>query len=83
LPHRGCPPVDLLGEACCWTWRSTIDATLRRRHHERLEFITPVIKAFLTDQGFQCASRALQVFGGHGYVVETGIEQFMRDARIT
>jgi hypothetical protein len=42
-----------------------------------------VIKAFLTDQGFQCASRALQVFGGHGYVVETGIEQFMRDARIT
>jgi len=59
------------------------DAALRRRHHERLEFITPVIKAFLTDQGFQCASRALQVFGGHGYVVETGIEQFMRDARIT
>ncbi|QNB09122.1 acyl-CoA dehydrogenase [Herbaspirillum frisingense] len=59
------------------------DATLRRRHHERLEFITPVIKAFLTDQGFQCANRALQVFGGHGYVVETGIEQFMRDARIT
>lgn len=59
------------------------DAVLRRRHHERLEFITPVIKAFLTDQGFQCTSRALQVFGGHGYVVETGIEQFMRDARIT
>jgi alkylation response protein AidB-like acyl-CoA dehydrogenase len=59
------------------------DATQRRRHHERLEFITPVIKAFLTDQGFQCASRALQVFGGHGYVVESGIEQFMRDARIT
>ncbi|UWE15737.1 acyl-CoA dehydrogenase family protein [Herbaspirillum huttiense] len=59
------------------------DAAQRRRHHERLEFITPVIKAFLTDQGFQCASRALQVFGGHGYVVETGIEQFMRDARIT
>lgn len=59
------------------------DAVLRRRHHERLELITPVIKAFLTDQGFQCTSRALQVFGGHGYVVETGIEQFMRDARIT
>ncbi|WP_443113517.1 acyl-CoA dehydrogenase [Herbaspirillum seropedicae] len=59
------------------------EAALRSRHHERLEFITPVIKAFLTDQGFQCASRALQVFGGHGYVVETGIEQFMRDARIT
>ncbi|EIJ46370.1 acyl-CoA dehydrogenase [Herbaspirillum sp. GW103] len=59
------------------------DAVQRRRHHERLEFITPVIKAFLTDQGFQCTSRALQVFGGHGYVVETGIEQFMRDARIT
>ncbi len=59
------------------------DAALRRRHHERLEFITPVIKAFLTEQGFQCASQALQVFGGHGYVVESGIEQYLRDARIT
>lgn len=59
------------------------EADLRRRHHEQLEFITPVIKAMLTDNGFQSASQALQVFGGHGYVTETGIEQYLRDARIT
>jgi len=59
------------------------DADQRHRHHDRLEFITPVIKAMLTDNGFQSASQALQVFGGHGYVTETGIEQYLRDARIT
>ncbi|MFL9878269.1 acyl-CoA dehydrogenase [Herbaspirillum rhizosphaerae] len=59
------------------------DADQRHRHHDRLEFITPVIKAMLTDNGFQSASQALQVFGGHGYVTETGIDQYLRDARIT
>ncbi|WP_050479781.1 acyl-CoA dehydrogenase [Herbaspirillum rhizosphaerae] len=59
------------------------DAGQRRLHHDRLEFITPVIKAVLTDNGFQNASLALQVFGGHGYVTETGIDQYLRDARIT
>lgn len=59
------------------------DAEQRRLHHTRLEFITPVIKAMLTDNGFQSASQALQVFGGHGYVTETGVEQYLRDARIT
>jgi|SRR5450830_33466 len=59
------------------------DAEQRRLHHARLEFITPVIKAMLTDNGFQSASQALQVFGGHGYVTETGVEQYLRDARIT
>ena len=59
------------------------NADQRRLHHDRLEFITPVIKAMLTDNGFQSASQALQVFGGHGYVTETGIDQYLRDARIT
>ncbi|TWC68197.1 acyl-CoA dehydrogenase [Herbaspirillum sp. SJZ099] len=73
----------------CWTGllldlaEHDTDADARRRHRDRLEFITPVVKAFLTEQGFQCASRALQVFGGHGYIVESGIEQYLRDARIT
>lgn len=48
-----------------------------------LGLVTPVIKAMMTDCGFQGASDALQVFGGHGYVTETGIEQYVRDARIT
>lgn len=45
--------------------------------------LTPVIKAALTDFGFESAVLAQQVFGGHGYIRESGVEQFVRDARIT
>jgi alkylation response protein AidB-like acyl-CoA dehydrogenase len=48
-----------------------------------LSLLTPVIKAYLTDQGYAHATAAQQVFGGHGYVAEWGMEQFVRDARIT
>ena len=44
--------------------------------------LTPIVKAMLTEQAFQGASDALQVFGGYGYVEETGISQYLRDARI-
>jgi hypothetical protein len=44
--------------------------------------MTPVIKAFCTDVGFEIANLALQCFGGHGYIREYGMEQFVRDARI-
>ncbi|MEQ8857173.1 MAG: acyl-CoA dehydrogenase C-terminal domain-containing protein [Pseudomonadales bacterium] len=46
------------------------------------ELLTPVAKAFLTDRGFECTVMAQQVFGGHGYVREWGVEQLVRDARI-
>ncbi len=46
------------------------------------ELLTPVAKAFLTDRGFECAVLAQQVFGGHGFVREWGVEQIVRDARI-
>ena len=45
-------------------------------------FLTPVAKAFFTDRGFEGSVIAQQVLGGHGYVVEWGIEQYVRDARI-
>ena len=45
--------------------------------------LTPVIKGVLTDQGFANAVMAQQMFGGHGYIAEHGMEQFVRDARIT
>jgi hypothetical protein len=44
--------------------------------------LTPVLKGVLTDQGFANAVAAQQIFGGHGYIKETGMEQFVRDARI-
>lgn len=47
-----------------------------------LGLLTPVIKGYGTDQGFHVATISQQVFGGHGYIVETGVEQYVRDARI-
>jgi alkylation response protein AidB-like acyl-CoA dehydrogenase len=44
--------------------------------------LIPVLKAFLTDKGFESAVQAQQVFGGHGYIEETGVAQYVRDARI-
>ena len=46
------------------------------------ELLTPVAKAFLTDRGFECAVLAQQVFGGHGFIREWGVEQIVRAARI-
>lgn len=46
------------------------------------QLMTPIIKAFFTDKGFQAANDSMQVFGGHGYVRDHGMEQFVRDARI-
>ena len=46
------------------------------------DLLTPVIKAYFTDMGFDVANAAMQCFGGHGYVRDHGMEQFVRDARI-
>jgi alkylation response protein AidB-like acyl-CoA dehydrogenase len=58
------------------------DAEVRQMMYEQLALITPIVKAMCTEQGFQSASQALQVFGGHGFICETGIEQTVRDIRI-
>src|SRR5690606_39868915 len=47
-----------------------------------LAVLTPIIKAMMTDQGFYGSSQALQIYGGHGFITETGIEQYLRDSRI-
>ncbi|MBO9455423.1 acyl-CoA dehydrogenase C-terminal domain-containing protein [Paracoccus sp. R12_1] len=47
-----------------------------------VSLLTPVAKGFLTDRGFDAAVQAQQVFGGHGYIEEHGMSQFVRDARI-
>ncbi|SIS54570.1 acyl-CoA dehydrogenase C-terminal domain-containing protein [Phaeovulum vinaykumarii] len=49
---------------------------------EMIGLLTPVIKGFLTDRGFDAAVAAQQVWGGHGYIEENGMSQFVRDARI-
>ncbi|WP_036260248.1 acyl-CoA dehydrogenase C-terminal domain-containing protein [Methylocapsa aurea] len=49
---------------------------------DSLGLLTPVLKGVLTDLGFENAVKAQQIFGGHGYIAEWGMEQFVRDARI-
>ncbi len=71
----GALQVDLMRRSPYETERQTAD--------DLLGLLTPVIKGFLTDKGFKAAVEAQQVFGGHGYVREHGMEQFVRDARIT
>lgn len=63
--------------------RRSPDEAERQQADDLLGLITPVIKGYLTDKGFQAAVHAQQVLGGHGYIREHGMEQFVRDARIT
>src|SRR6202043_2782512 len=58
------------------------DAKERQAADDHMGLLTPVIKGVLTDQGFANTVMAQQVFGGHGYIAEHGMEQFVRDARI-
>ncbi len=55
----------------------------RQLADDLLGLITPVIKGYGTDLGFQTAVNMQQIWGGHGYIVENGMDQFVRDARIT
>jgi hypothetical protein len=58
------------------------DAPTRQAADDHMALLTPVIKGVLTDRGFANAVLAQQVYGGHGYIAEHGMEQFVRDARI-
>ena len=58
------------------------DAARRAEADDLVALLTPIVKAFLTDNGFAATNECLQVFGGHGYIREWGMEQLVRDARI-
>ena len=58
------------------------DEQVRKDAGEMLALLTPIVKAFITDNGWISTSGCLQVFGGHGYIKEWGMEQYVRDARI-
>ncbi len=59
------------------------DEAVVAHHRARLELLTPVVKAWCTEMAQEVTSLGIQVFGGMGYVEETGVAQFFRDARIT
>ncbi|MBB2487686.1 acyl-CoA dehydrogenase C-terminal domain-containing protein [Mitsuaria sp. WAJ17] len=61
---------------------SSDDEDERKECEAEVALLTPIIKAFLTDNGWIATSHCMQVFGGHGFIHEWGMEQFVRDARI-
>lgn len=61
----------------------TTDSEERQQADTQLAFLTPIAKAFLTETGFESANLGLQIFGGHGYISEWGMEQNVRDSRIS
>ena len=62
--------------------RSTDEHEVKRAE-ALVSFLTPIIKAMLTENANECTGLALQVYGGHGYIADNGMEQYARDARIT
>ena len=58
------------------------DEDVRKDTADMVTLLTPIVKAFLTDNAFAATNEGMQVFGGHGYIAEWGMEQYVRDARI-
>ena len=75
LGYHAASLVDIVGHSGSEDERRQADALLG--------FVTPIVKACLTEWGVECTYHALQCFGGHGYIHEHGMEQLARDARIT
>ena len=62
---------------------SGLTGEAQQENQTLLDFLTPIVKGVLTELGFESVNCAMQIFGGHGYIHETGVEQHVRDARIT
>ena len=62
--------------------RLSEDKAARNQAEDLLSLLTPIAKGFITETGFECANHGVQVFGGHGYISEWGMEQNVRDSRI-
>ncbi len=80
--NEGCRAV------CAWVSRAldaekhSADPEVKQRAADFIALMTPVVKALFTDMGFESANLGVQVYGGHGYISESGVEQYVRDARI-
>jgi hypothetical protein len=59
------------------------DEAVKADAEAKLALLTPIAKAFLSELGFECTSHGVQIFGGHGFIKEWGMEQLMRDTKIS
>jgi len=59
------------------------DQQAYEEYDDELGFLTPILKAFLTELGYEAANHGVQVYGGHGFIKEWGMEQIVRDAQIS
>ena len=89
-PHRGMRATTEGARALAYWVGMQVDlakkhpeAEVRQAAEDLLALMTPIVKAYLTDQGSACANLGVQIMGGHGYIRESGMEQLVRDARIT
>ena len=80
--NEGARALVLWGSLQVDLMRRSPDEADRQMADDLVSLLTPVIKGYLTDKGFEAAVLGQQVFGGHGYIREHGMEQFVRDARI-
>ncbi len=79
---EGCRAVGIWVARAMDVAAHSADAAEREEAADFVALMTPVVKALFTDLGFEAASLGVQVYGGHGYIREHGMEQYVRDARI-
>jgi alkylation response protein AidB-like acyl-CoA dehydrogenase len=81
--NEGCRAVSAWVSRALDAEHHAAEPEARQRAAEFIALMTPVVKALFTDLAFESSNLAVQVHGGHGYIQETGVEQYVRDARIT
>jgi len=72
-----------LGQFCANLLDETHQENVSKEKVQLLDFLTPIAKGFCTETGLESASHAIQVYGGHGFIKESGVEQLYRDGRIS
>ncbi len=79
---EGCRALGLWVAQALDTIERSAEPAAREKAEDFTALMTPIVKALFTDLGFEAANLAVQVYGGHGYIRDHGVEQYVRDARI-
>jgi alkylation response protein AidB-like acyl-CoA dehydrogenase len=80
--NEGCRAISGWVSRALDAEKFSTDPDVKQRASDFVALMTPVVKALFTDLGFESANLAVQCYGGHGYIAESGVEQYVRDARI-